>query len=162
MNHLSIGCLTRSRYMLHIPPLLFILTLLPTRFTLRTFQLTTGHMTRLSPLDSPLCPTSTTLSTPTRCHIAPKQRYTYALTGQSWPINIQSHAQLPVFVCSYVETQSKPMDAREQNRRQLFQAPNQTFSNAVQENPRPADIPRDFRQAVPLELRVVNTAELCH
>ena len=54
------------------------------------------------------------------------------------------------------------MDAREQNRHQLFQAPNQTFSNAVRENPRLADIPRDFRQGALLELRVVNTAELCH
>ena len=46
-------------------------------------------------------------------------------------MNVQSHPQL--FVCIYVKTQSEPLDAREQNRRQLFQAPNETFPNTVWE-----------------------------
>ena len=67
--------------MLHMPPLLFIVSLLSTPFTLRAFKLTTSRMTQLSPLDSPVSPTSATLSTPTRCHIAAEQRYTYAVNG---------------------------------------------------------------------------------
>ena len=58
-------------------------------------------------------------------------------------MNVQSDPQL--FLCSYVKMQSEPLDAREQNRRQLLQAPNKTFPNAIWENPRPPDIARDFR-----------------
>ena len=97
----------------------------------------------LTPLESTFCPTSATPSTQTRRQIAAKQRYTYAVNGHPWPMNVHSDQQL--FLCSYVKMQSEPLDAREQNPRQLLQAPNKTFPNAIWENPRPPDIARDFR-----------------